>query len=164
MEIVKGTHNDTAKNTAHSQKPVPWASCQIRKIAGAHAPGMPGMFSPSPQVRDPDMHHGTCVTHVPWCMSGSLTCGFLWNRRRSRHSRRMRNLQFYVSGKRPIDCDGMQMANLQCHMIPISVLWCRNAWTIQLKYIFETKQERTTVSYHSTHRNSHTNFWYADVC
>ena len=21
------------------------------------------------------MHHGTCVTHVPWCISGSLTCG-----------------------------------------------------------------------------------------
>ena len=21
------------------------------------------------------MHHGTCVSHVPWCMSGSLTCG-----------------------------------------------------------------------------------------
>ena len=21
------------------------------------------------------MHHGTWVTHVPWCMSGSLTCG-----------------------------------------------------------------------------------------
>ena len=33
-----------------------WASCQIRKIAGAHAPGMPGTFSPSPQVSDPDMH------------------------------------------------------------------------------------------------------------
>ena len=26
-----------------------------------------------PLVSDPDMHHGTCVTHVPWCMSGSLT-------------------------------------------------------------------------------------------
>ena len=26
-------------------------------------------------VNDPDMHHGTCVTHVPWCMSGSLTRG-----------------------------------------------------------------------------------------
>ena len=26
-------------------------------------------------VRDPDMHHGTIVTHVPWCMSGSLNCG-----------------------------------------------------------------------------------------
>ena len=24
-------------------------------------------------VRDPNMHHGTCVTHVPWCMSGWLT-------------------------------------------------------------------------------------------
>ena len=41
-----------------------WASCQIRKIAGAHAPGMPGSFSPPPQVSDPDMHNGTCVTHV----------------------------------------------------------------------------------------------------
>ena len=61
-----------------------WASCQIRKIAGAHAPGMPGTFSPSPQVSDPDMHHGTCVTHVPWCMPGSLTSGFPWNRRRGK--------------------------------------------------------------------------------
>ena len=62
--------------------PSPWASCQISKIAGAHARGMPGTFSPSPQVSDPDMYHGTCVTHVPWCMPGSLTSGFLWKRRR----------------------------------------------------------------------------------
>ena len=60
---------------------VSWASCQIRKIAGAHAPGMPGTFSPPSQVSDPDMHHGTCVTHVPWCMPGLLTSGFLRNRR-----------------------------------------------------------------------------------
>ena len=26
-------------------------------------------------VSDPDMHHGTCVTHVPWCMSGSVNRG-----------------------------------------------------------------------------------------
>ena len=26
-----------------------------------------------PLVGDPGMQHGTCVTHVPWCMSGSLT-------------------------------------------------------------------------------------------
>ena len=41
--------------------------------------------------------------HVSWCMPGSLTRGFLWSRwqeKRSRHSRRMRNLQFRVSGKR----------------------------------------------------------------
>ena len=43
----------------------------------AHAPGMPGTFSPAPRVSDPDMHHGTCVTHVPWCIPGSLTSGFL---------------------------------------------------------------------------------------
>ena len=57
---------------------ISWASCQIRKIAVA--PGMPGTFSLSPRVSDPDMYHGTCVTHVPWCMPGSLTSGFLWNR------------------------------------------------------------------------------------
>ena len=28
-----------------------------------------------PLVSDPSMHHGTCVTHVPWCMSGSQTHG-----------------------------------------------------------------------------------------
>ena len=28
-----------------------------------------------PLVSDPGMHHGTCVTHVPWCMSGTLTRG-----------------------------------------------------------------------------------------
>ena len=58
-----------------------WASCQIRQIADAHAPGMPGTFSPPPRVSNPDMHHGTCVRHVPWCMPGSLTRVFLWIRR-----------------------------------------------------------------------------------
>ena len=50
------------------------------KLRVAHAPGMPGKFSPPPQISDSDMHHGTCVTHVPWCMPGSLTSGFPWNR------------------------------------------------------------------------------------
>ena len=47
---------------------------------------MPGTFSPPPRVSDPDMH-------------------FLWNRwrgKRSRHSRRMRNPQFCVSGTSPM--------------------------------------------------------------
>ena len=26
------------------------------------------------------MHHGMCVTHVVWCMQGSLTTAFLWYR------------------------------------------------------------------------------------
>ena len=49
------------------------------------------------------MHHGTCVTHVPWCMPGSLNSGFLnsrWWGKRSRHSRRIRNPQFSISSKR----------------------------------------------------------------
>ena len=96
-----------------------WASCQIRKIAGAHAPGMPGTFSPRPQVSDPDMHHGTCVTHVPWCMPGSLTSGFLWNRRRGKtfpafpaHA----HPQFCVSGKRPM---------MWCHYHDYCILYSR---------------------------------------
>ena len=28
-----------------------------------------------PLVRDHGLHHGTCVMHVPWCMSGSLIRG-----------------------------------------------------------------------------------------
>ena len=71
----------------------------------AHAPGMPETFSLLPQVSDPDMHPVTCVTHVPWRMPESLTSGFLWSRwrgKRSRYFRRMRNPQFYVSGRRPM--------------------------------------------------------------
>ena len=52
-----------------------WASCQICEIAG-----MPGTFSPTTRLSDPDMHHGTCLTHLPWCMPGSLTSSFLWSR------------------------------------------------------------------------------------
>ena len=58
-----------------------WASCQIRKIAGCACAGNAGNVFPTyrlqrkPQVSDPGMHHGTCVTHVPWCMSESLIRG-----------------------------------------------------------------------------------------
>ena len=65
----------------HSSKPFLWASYQIRKIAGCACAGNAGNVSPrrrllrKPLVSDPGMHHGTCFTHVPWCMSGSLTRG-----------------------------------------------------------------------------------------
>ena len=86
-----------------------WPLARYAQLRVAHAPGMPGTFSPPPRVSDPDMHHGTCVTHVPWCMPGSLTNSFLrnqWWRKRSQHSQRMRNPQFYVSGKRPFADQG----------------------------------------------------------
>ena len=72
-----------------------------------HAPRMRKTFLPPPLVSDPDMHHGTCVTHVPWCMPGPLTSGFLWSRwqgKRPRHSRRMHNPQSCLSGKRLMLC------------------------------------------------------------
>ena len=43
------------------------------KLRVAHASRMPETFFPPPRVSYPDMRHGTCVTHMPWCMSGSLT-------------------------------------------------------------------------------------------
>ena len=63
------------------QDDVQWASYQIRKIAGCACAGNAGNVFPRRRfqrkslVNDPGMHHGTCVTHVPWCMSGSFTCG-----------------------------------------------------------------------------------------
>ena len=62
-------------------KAVQWASYQIRNIACCACAGNAGnvfprrRFQRKPLVSDPGMHHGTCVTHVPWCMSGSLASG-----------------------------------------------------------------------------------------
>ena len=93
--------NSRVKNNVYDEVPT-WKRflhgplTRYVKLRVAHAPGMRGTFSPPLWVSDPDMHHGTCVTYVPWCMPGSLTSGFLWSLgrgKRSRHSRRMRNPQ-----------------------------------------------------------------------
>ena len=51
------------------------------KVCVVHASGLAGTLSPPPTskkplVSNPSKHHGTCVTYVPWCMSGSLTGGY----------------------------------------------------------------------------------------
>ena len=56
------------------------ASHKIRKIAGCAWLECQERFTRhrfqwKPVVSDPGMHHGACVTHVPWCMSGSLAGG-----------------------------------------------------------------------------------------
>ena len=57
----------------------PWASYQIRKIVGCACTGNAGflrhLLQRKPLVSDPGKQHGTCVTHVPRCMSGHLTRG-----------------------------------------------------------------------------------------
>ena len=73
----------------HSHGPL----TRYAKLRFAHAQGMPVMFSSPPRVSDPVMHHGTCVTHVPWSMPGSLTFPAF-----PVHARPA----FYISGKRPI--------------------------------------------------------------
>ena len=57
-----------------------WVSHQIRKIEGCTCTGNTRNVSPSrlqrkPLVSNSGMDHDTCVTHVPLCMSGSLTRG-----------------------------------------------------------------------------------------
>ena len=58
-----------------------WASYQIRKIEGCACAGNDGNVFPrhwlqrKRLISDPGMYHGTCITHVPWCMSGSLISG-----------------------------------------------------------------------------------------
>ena len=60
---------------------IPWTPYQIRNIACCACAGNAGNVFPrrrlqrKPLVSDPGMHHGTCVTHVPSCMSESLTRG-----------------------------------------------------------------------------------------
>ena len=96
------------------------------KLRVAHAPGMPGTFTPPPRFSDPDMHHGTCVTtcvtHVSWCMP--LNRGFLWSwwrGKRSRNSRRTRNPQCYVSGKRPMRWPGHKWWILDKHNADLTI-------------------------------------------
>ena len=69
-----------------------WASYQIRKSAGCACAWNAGNISPPPRGSDPEMHHVTCVAHVPWCMPGSLSSGFLWSRWRGKHSRHSRRM------------------------------------------------------------------------
>ena len=86
-------------------KHITWAPCQIRKIVDCACTGNAGNVSPPPRVSNPDMHHDTSVTHVPWCTPGSLTKSSIWSRwrgKRSRHSQRMHIPHFCVSGKRPM--------------------------------------------------------------
>ena len=84
---------------------VAWASYQLHKIAccacGCRQRFPCHRLQRKPLVSDLDMDNGTCVTHVPWCMSIGIA-NPRWRGTRSRHCRRMRNPQFYVSGERPM--------------------------------------------------------------
>ena len=65
----------------YGKQSIRWASYLIRKLTGCACAKNPATFFPRHRLKkrllvsDLGMRHGTCVTHVPWCMSGSLTRG-----------------------------------------------------------------------------------------
>ena len=92
----------------------------------ADALGMPGTFSSLPRVSDPKMHHGTCVTHVSWCMPGLLPGGLplsLWRGKRSRHSRRMYNPQFTYMLRAHVECRWFYGSVSKYAMKMRTILW-----------------------------------------
>ena len=75
------------------------------KLRVAHAPGMPGTFFPPPILKEtasyrsqPASRHVRDARAVMYVGIANLRC----RGKRSRHSQRMHNPQFYVSGKRSI--------------------------------------------------------------
>ena len=62
------------------------AGCQIRKFTGCVFTRNSGNVSLPLWLSDPDMHHGTCMTHMPWCMPGSLNNHYLGSLRRGKAS------------------------------------------------------------------------------
>ena len=75
------------------------------KLWVAHAPGMPGTFSPPPTSKETcskqSQHASRHVRDARAVMQVGIA-NPRWRVKRSRHSWHMRNPQFYVSGKRPI--------------------------------------------------------------
>ena len=116
------------------------------KLRVAHTPEIPGTFSPPPCVSDPDMHHGMC--------------GFVWSRwrgNRSRHSRWMRNPQFYVSGDRPMSSVSTWFA-LNCCRPPGIIPHQRKETTKDIKHRpqhnFQYVSTTRTTIYTKTERGS----------
>ena len=75
------------------------------KLRVAHAPGMPGTFSPPPTSNETAIkrsrHASRHVRDARAVMHVGIA-NMRWWGKRSRHSRGMRNTQFCVSDKRPI--------------------------------------------------------------
>ena len=90
------------------------------KLRIAHAPGMPGRFSPPPTSKETTIQRSRHASRYGRYARAVMHVGIAkprWWEKRSRHSRSMRNPQFYVSVKRPIGrC---------CRMCkrPIWILW-----------------------------------------
>ena len=89
---------------------------------------MPGTFSPPPNVKETagqrsqhasrHVRHARAVTHAG-------IANPRWRGKRSRHSQRMRNPHFYVSGKRPI------VEYVKCVYVVLTKLICYVRWYME---------------------------------
>ena len=98
-------------------------------------------FPPPQQVSDPEMHHGTCVPHVPRCMPGSLTSGSFevgGGKKRFRHSRRMRNRNFtyVVRGICQSKLHEFSFDIFQCIVCEILTILLKSWFVMACKIIF----------------------------
>ena len=81
-----------------------------------------------PQVSDPGIHQGTCITHVPWCMPGSLTHGGKKNATGVPGACATRNFVYMVRG--PLSYTSADMRTC-AH---IASLWSRTQYFASYNY------------------------------
>ena len=91
------------------------------KLQVADAPGMSGTFSPVTAGK-PSRHPSRHVRNAGAVMHAGRFLLSRWRGKRSRHSRRMRNPQFYVSGKRSITKNS-QPKQRKAEQNEVHVLW-----------------------------------------
>ena len=84
---------------------IKWATYQIRQLRIVRAPGMPRTFSLPPTSKETTSKRSRHASRHVRDARAVMHVGIAnprWREKRSKHSRRMRNPQFYVSGKRPM--------------------------------------------------------------
>ena len=110
---------------------MPWASYQIRKIAGYASAGNAGNVFPATDFKG-KLKLATAV------MDAGIT-NPRWREKRSRHSRRMRNMLFYISGKRPMDpCAAISSATIILAVRDELVIICTvGKFQLPLSYQFQ---------------------------
>ena len=110
LQAVDDQHRKPTKpppmtNSLFSWPATRWASYQIRKIAGCACAGNVGNVFPATNFK------GNRWFTIAACIMERASCSAVmhvgmanlrWRGKRSRHSPRMRNPQFYVSDKRPM--------------------------------------------------------------
>ena len=134
-------------------------------------------FKRKPPVSDPDIQHGTCVTHVPWCISGSLTRGGVENVPGILGACTTRNFTYLTKGPCSVRSKGTLRREFAC--LKLQILFKTMHLKISLaKYrqlcpglkfakVYRRMHMQCTVDRHTdnqtTERTEH-RFWICDGC